>query len=368
MPAAWRVQMKTSNAIARFFICFALVLIAIMFFVSNATGTAVPKSYRLIHTFTGGSDGSLPTDIPVLDAAGNVYGTTTNGGTFGQGVVYKVSPNSDGSWSYRVLYNFGAAANDGINSYSGLIFDKAGNLYGDTCRGGTGNSGTVFELLPASDGRWTEKVLYSFTGGNDAQCPRSTLLLDRTEQHLYGTTSFGGDIGCGTAFQLERANDNWEQRVIHAFTGTDECFPSGGLTLVGRDTLFGMSSGGGTNNDNGTIFQIAVANGTWTESVLHNFTGLEGHSPLGSLTRVEDDLYGTATNTVFRMTFMGGHGSVSVLHRFGGELSNDGILPFAGVAVGWDASAKHVFGMTWRGGKFKDACSEGCGVAYEITF
>jgi len=177
MPAAWRVQMKTSNAIARFFICFALVLIAIMFFVSNATGTAVPKSYRLIHTFTGGSDGSLPTDIPVLDAAGNLYGTsdggcgnvfkftrrpdgswvqtvlysfdcsaagpyggvvfgrdgslygtTTNGGTFGQGVVYKVSPNSDGSWSYRVPYNFGAAANDGINSYSGLIFDKAGNL------------------------------------------------------------------------------------------------------------------------------------------------------------------------------------------------------------------------------------------------
>src|SRR5207245_8076001 len=122
MPAAWRVQMKTSNAIARFFICFALVLIAIMFFVSNATGTAVPKSYRLIHTFTGGSDGSLPTDIPVLDAAGNLYGTSDGG----CGNVFKFTRRPDGSWVQTVLYSFDCSA---AGPYGGVVSWLYGSLF-----------------------------------------------------------------------------------------------------------------------------------------------------------------------------------------------------------------------------------------------
>ena len=133
----------------------------------------------LLHSFQNGADGTDPSAGLIFDAAGNLYGTTQFGGAYGfGGVVFKLAPNPDGTWTETVLHSFGNDG-DGFHPIAGLVFDVAGNLYGTTY-GGPGSGcaegcGVVFKLAPNSDGTWTESVLYSFTGGADGGAPEAGL-------------------------------------------------------------------------------------------------------------------------------------------------------------------------------------------------
>jgi uncharacterized repeat protein (TIGR03803 family) len=227
--------------------------------------------FKILHTFTGGKDGSFPRGGLVLDAAGNLYGTARNGGImtgcggFGCGVVFKLSPTSQGEWKNTVLFAFGGGK-AGSNPNGNLVLDAAGNLYGTTPQGNGGSAcgglgcGTAFELSPTNTNTWTPSILHTFTGGTDGGTPPPGLTLSAGT--LYGTTEEGGNlncgvsIGCGTVYQLAPVSGGWQQTIIYAFTGgTDRGSPTSGVLLDASGNLYGETSSGGTNGW-GTIYQI----------------------------------------------------------------------------------------------------------------
>jgi len=157
----------------------------------------------VIHNFSGGAkDGSNPTGTPVLDASGNIYGTTTGGGAKSNGTVYKLTPvttgKKKGTWTEKILYSFMGGTKDGSDRFGGIVFDAAGNIYGSTNQGGKYVNGTVYKLV-ASDGRYKEKILWNFNG-TDGSGPYDSLILDGG--NLYGTTYGGGASGAGFVFEV----------------------------------------------------------------------------------------------------------------------------------------------------------------------
>jgi uncharacterized repeat protein (TIGR03803 family) len=140
----------------------------------------------------------------VSDGAGNLYGTTNAGGAFGFGTVFKLAPGASGAWTGKVLHSFQNDGVDGFAPVAGLVVDTAGNLYGTTFYGGLYNDGTIFELIPGSNGTWTEKVVHNFDWSlyvKDGTSPAASLIFD-TEGNLYGTTENGGDYNFGAVFEF----------------------------------------------------------------------------------------------------------------------------------------------------------------------
>ena len=180
--------------------------------------------------------------------------------------MFKLSPAMGGGWTEQVLHSFGSGV-DGREPYAGgLIFDSFGNLYGTTaygginvCGEGSGNCGTVYELMPTGGGNWTEQVLYNFTDNfNDGHFPTSSLLFDAAG-NLYGTTLYGGGRNnAGTVFKLTPAGGGWTEQLLYSFTGTngDGTNPGGGLIPDGAGNLYGATFGGGAY-DGGTVYEIA---------------------------------------------------------------------------------------------------------------
>jgi uncharacterized repeat protein (TIGR03803 family) len=207
---------------------------------------------KVLWSFGGGTDGILPRDWLIFDAAGNLYGTTTTGGTSSAGTVFELSP-SGGGWTEQVLHAFNGT--DGRNPIAGLIFDAAGNLYGTTNQGGTSNLGTVFELTPAAGRTWTEQVLHNFGGGTDGAGPQAGLIFDAAG-NLYGTTFSGGSYGGGTVFRLNAQGEV----LLQSFSGTDGANPVGGLVFDAAGNLYGTTNLGGASSfcsgGCGTVFEI----------------------------------------------------------------------------------------------------------------
>ena len=143
-------------------------------------GVRPARKFKILHILPGYTDAGL-----VPDSAGNLYGTTLDGGVYGTGTVFELTRGSKGRWTEQVLHDF-EGGNDGEAPYASPILDTAGNLYGTTCYGGVSGNGTVFELT-LTNGKWTDRVLYQFTGGKDGSQPWSGLILDATG-NLYGTT------------------------------------------------------------------------------------------------------------------------------------------------------------------------------------
>src|ERR1019366_4407129 len=219
------------------------IFTAILFMIS--TGAAAADN--VLHNFNNdGTDGVNPQADLIFDAAGNLYGTTSQGGTSDAGTAFELTPAAGGTWTEKVLWSFGTGM-DGANPLAGLIFDGAGNLYGTTYNGGTSNSGTVFELTPAAGGTWTEKVLYGFDGGANGGDPSAGLIFDAAG-NLYGTTSFGGPYNHGTVFELMPAGGgSWTEQVLHNFgSGTDGISPLAGLIFDGAGNLYGTTYHGGS--------------------------------------------------------------------------------------------------------------------------
>jgi len=230
---------------------------------------------------TGGADGFNPRGGLIWDAEGNLYGTTSAGGSGegngtgldASGAVFELSPGKGGVWTEKLLWSFGAGAYDGTAPQAGLIFDSKGNLYGTTHTGGATpyNTGTVFELSPnGGNAPWTEKLLWSFGGApSDGAQPYDTLIFD-AQGNLYGTTLYGGPNGyaalqcycAGTAFELSPASGGaWTETILHDFlsTSTDGFEPSGGLIADAAGNLYSTTYGGGAKGNNGTVFKLEAA-------------------------------------------------------------------------------------------------------------
>jgi uncharacterized repeat protein (TIGR03803 family) len=254
--------------------------------------------YSFGNDYGGPSNGAL-----VFDAYGNIYGTAVGGGLGDTGgTVYEMTL-SNGQWVYSNLYTFPFAGSDGSFPEGGVIFDRAGNLYGTTSEGGnTGCSedrgcGTVFELSPSVSG-WTETVLYAFQGGADGEGPIGGLIMD-SGGNLYGTTVEGGQNGGGTVFELSPSGSNWNFNLLYSLskTGGYPQGPTGSLAMDSAGNLYGTTANGGLYGY-GAIFKLSPSAGGWTYISLHDFTyGNDGGIPIGDVTLDGNgNLYGTASN------------------------------------------------------------------------
>jgi len=313
-------------------------------------------------------DGNTPFAGLIFDTAGNLYGTTAFGGNGGCpsaefpgcGTVFELSPESGGGWTETVLYNFQQDGSDGIYPYADVILDASGNLYGTTEGGGSGGEcssngfpgcGTVFELSPQSGGRWTESVLHSFQNNlQDGIIPFAGLILDASG-NLYGTTGFGGTTSHGTVFELlPQSGGGWAEAVLHSFNGTDGNDPGGSLILDAVGNLYGTAQSGGSSGCTinavgcGTVFELSPnSGGHWTEKVLHTFqnNGRDGNNPIGGLIfDAAGNLYGATgaggsagAGTVFQLKQQSGGGwAEQVLYTFSGT-GKDGSAPTAGLVL-----------------------------------
>ena len=278
-------------------------------------------SFSILNRFGGPDSGigSNPNGNLAFDATGNVYGTTQLGGAKTCtgfpgpcGVVYELTPLGGGGWTETVLYSFGGSP-DGSLPYSPLLLDPAGNLYGTTSEGGTGTCndgegnvigcGTVFELLPSKTG-WSETILYNFTT-REQNMPGSPLVF-AGDGSLYSTAGY--DV-----FHLKTGGGIWQKSTIYEFTeGIAGTIPSGGVVFDGRGNLYGTTASSGLEGYS-TVFRLSPpsgGNGAWTERTLAHFgKGLDSSQPRGGvLIGNNKTLYGAASNTA-------GHGFAFAVTR-----------------------------------------------------
>jgi hypothetical protein len=325
---------------------------------------------KVLYEFPGGKDGAIPIGSLVLDAVGNLYGTTRADGGASPSTVFKLSPHA-GGWSHQVIYEPGSDA--------GLILDKTRNLYGFIGPGGH-KAGAVSELVRGSKG-WNPKTLYSFCSQHqcaDGEGPGDPLAW-AAAGNLYGTTLYGGNsppkcpgsLGCGVAFQMMRNSDGtWKYKVLHRFAAfpTDGQYPDGGLAVDTRGNAYGVTGFGGVHG-NGTVFKLTLSSGGhWKQTVLYDFPNCgNGCSPYSTLVFDKaGNLYGTGSGgladcqgytcgLIFKLSPQaGGKWKYSVVHKFTGT---DGGFP-NGVII--DAKG-NLYGTTQAFGKY------GYGVAFEIT-
>ncbi|MGB8029293.1 MAG: choice-of-anchor tandem repeat GloVer-containing protein [Terracidiphilus sp.] len=351
---------------------------------SDVTGIGVSctaGTETILYSFgASSSDGSLPTAGLIIDSAGNLYGTTGNGGVDVGGTVFKIGASD----TETILHSFGFAA-DGVGPDSDLVMDSAGNFYGTTVAGGA-NVGTVFKVSPGTGGTYTETILYSFRASPaDGASPHAGLIMD-SAGNLYGTTYWGGANclalgGCGTAFKV--APDGTET-VLHSFgaSATDGIWPHAGLVMDSAGNLYGTTVNGGANSDGhtaygaGAVFKISPgAAGTYTETILYSFgaSATDGTWPgAGLILDNAGNLYGTTEyggangygaagwgdGTVFKIS---ASGTETILYSFGAS-ATDGGGPLAGLIMD---SAGNLYGTTAFGGA-NDAAAGGDGTVFEI--
>jgi len=298
-------------------------------------GTVWAQTEKVLHSFTGTPDGSLPYAGLVLDAKGNIHGTTSQGGKNGFGTVFKVTP----SGKETVLYSFEGQP-DGAYPWGTLILDAKGNMYGTTSQGGTYNDGTVFKLTPSGK----ETVLHSFSVG-DGETPYAGLVADQ-KGIMYGTTYYGGAYQGGVVFKITSSG---KETVMHSFSGypTDGYNPHAAIILDGEGNVYGTTFSGGPFN-NGTVFKVTPP---YKETVLYSFGGTpDGANPQAALGFDEEgNLYGTTYNggtgnlgAVFELT---ASGAESILYSFMGN--GDGANPAAGLISGKQGN---LYGTTVNGG------------------
>ncbi len=357
----------------------SLAIFAVIMFVTSTWAATQEKVLYSFCSQTNCTDGNGPSGGLISDAAGDLYGTTSSGGSYNYGTVFELTPAGGGGWTEKVLYSFNNRDGGGYPA-AGLIFDAAGNLYGTTAGGGTYGYGTVFEFtrsLNAVGGGWTEKVLYSFNNnGTDASNPDTSLIIDAAG-NLYGTTYFGGTYDQGTVFELTPiAGGRWTEKVLHSFNdnGTDGYEPQAGLILDAAGNLYGTTTVGGPYGG-GTVFELTrsinAVGGGWTEKVLHSFnpySGTDGSYPLALIFDAAGDLYGTTYNggtynvgNVFELTSTEGGWTEQVLFSFD---FGDGGAPEAGLIFD---TAGNLYGTTAVGGDIGGCSLLGCGTAFELT-
>ena len=346
----------------------ALVLAAMVLCTMNAAA----QTESVIYSFSGGSDGLFPYSNLIVDAKGNLYGTTLYGGGEGTCVIltnafcgsaYELTPVVGGGWQETVLHGFGNGT-DGMYPEAGLVLDKQGNLYGTTAYGGSYGEGVVFKLIPLASGGWQERVIYNFTGGADGGVPVAGLIFDN-KGNLYGTTSHGGtyqcgDFTCGTVFELSLVAGKWQETVIHTFTnGSDGATPLDGLIFDKLGNLYGTANFGGTF-DFGTVFELSPITGGWQETTLYAFQGArDGYAPQAGLVfDTKGDLFGTTygggpgnAGEVYELTPAAGVWSKTRIYGFSTQNPRSNVVfgpngNIYGVVSGGQLSTGYVYDLT----------------------
>jgi uncharacterized repeat protein (TIGR03803 family) len=340
-------------------LCFSILLSP------PAACWAQAQNYSVLYSFPGKPTGSFPTAL-IRDSAGNLYGTTQWDGKLAWGTVFKVSPTG----AETTLYTFMGMA-DGGNPEAGLVMDSAGNLYGTTYQGGevlacgqvAAGCGVVFKLDTAGK----ETPLYTFTGGTDGANPSAGLITDASG-NFYGTTVYGGDYNNGTVFKIDTTG---KETVLHSFTGTtDGGNPKAGLVLDQVGNLYGTAQVGGTYLK-GTAFKLG-ADGE--ETVLHSFSGSpDGAYPVAGLVMdTAGNFYGTTfqggtasgcysagCGVVFKLD---SSNNETVLYSFTG--GTDGANPESPVVLD---SSGNLYSTTLQGGTASACFSAGCGVVFRLA-
>jgi len=323
--------------------------------------------YRVLHAFTGGSDGGTLLGSLLLDIHSNVYGTTYYGGANDGGTAFELIPNAVGEWKLANLYNFCSEYEcwDGNASFAGVILGDTASLYGTTALGGTDEYGTIFRLTPRGDGTWSETVLHSFTKDDDGGSPRTSLAIDPSG-NLYGAGETWG-------FELSTGASGWTLKGLHEFTG-EGGDGGGALSAVIRDSLgnlYGVTEQGGDDQrcggGCGITYELSPEqDGKWKETILHTFDVKPGDGAFPTGTLFQDlsrNIYGTTkgnnAGTVYRLSpEKSGQWRETILHRFtAGKGGND---PGTGVVMG---KSGELYGVTYAGGD--PNCY--CGVVFKLA-
>ena len=305
--------------------------------VAGVPQVASASKITVLYQFTGRLDGGSPSGPLLLDAGGNLYGTTLISGAHNNGVVFQLTPGANGApWTETVLYSF-PALKDSVDIFAngGLIEDANGALYGNAFEN---ELGFAYRLSPPAQGgpSWRYKTLYSFTGLADGGGPSGPLSWTPAGD-LAGVTQAGGNVtgrnpcDCGVGFVLAPGGNggSWNESVAHGFTGRpDGNTPSGALAVDADGALYGTTNQGGSGKcvDHiarevvgcGTVFRLSQSGGNWAETILYNFQPHTGDYPVNSVVFGPDGaLYGSVGTEVFRLAEdKQGNWQETVLHRF----------------------------------------------------
>jgi uncharacterized repeat protein (TIGR03803 family) len=345
------------------------------------------QTFKVLHSFGDTGDGRSPFQGQVFDSQGSLYGATYLGGpeggcrSEGCGTVYQLKPNSDGTWTETVIHAFNGS--DGAYPWSSLLLDSQGNLYGSAA--GQVNDDDypdcVYQLTPNSDGTWTESVLYQFPPGVPGLGSVPGELTFDASGNIFGATRFGGMYEAGTVYSLIRSS-GWQERLLHTFRyepvdgGSG---PVGPLALDADGNLYGTTLGGGPHNA-GTVFKLTNQGGVfWQETVLYNFTGgRDGSVPVGVILGPDGSLYGmtqvggklgyvycqSGCGTVFQLTpSANGTWTKTTLYAFRGG-PHDGAIPTTHVT--FDRTG-NIYGTTNGGGNGAVAGFAGYGTVFKLT-
>jgi uncharacterized repeat protein (TIGR03803 family) len=336
----------------------ALLMIAVTLILTTAAWASSEAVLYNFNNFSG--DGYYPYSGLVADSKGNLFGTTNNGGvtTTPYGTAFELTL-SGGVWTETILHNFIGGTTDGAYpQYSSMVFDKAGNLYGTTQQGGAKNYGTVFELKHSGN-NWTFILIHSFTNvAPDGYYPQAGLSFDAAG-NMYGTTQYGGTHSTGTDFQLKPLkNGKWAYQVIHSLPSSPGgYYPNGGLTQGQNGYYYGTTLYGGAPYNAGTVYRLFLSRGVWVSQTVYVFGGdTLGANPDSSLTvDAAGNLFGTTAaggdlnlGLVFELK-RGKNDKFTyiVLHSFKGN--PDGSTPWTGSGVTMDSKGD-LFGATRYGG------------------
>ena len=250
-----------------------------------------PWTEAILYRFQGPFDGAFPGGELSFDAAGNLYGTTDAGGSYGTsygGTIYRLTPSYP-SWSHNILYSFQQA-----EPFSGVNFDASGNLYGSTIIGGYNDSGSVFQLAHSQSG-WTLNTLYEFSG-DDGYSLYAGIIFDAAG-NAYGATLNSQPNGDALIFELTPSGGGWSFNIIYRIPTQFGGGPAAQLVMDAAGNLYGTTRGAGYGSQypNGTVFKLTPSSNGWTFTVLHEFTGgADGAHPYSNLIfDSQGNLYGT---------------------------------------------------------------------------
>ena len=280
-----------------------LALMIVVTITTIAVPAAQAQTLTVLYNFGNGDVGASPYSGVIMDRAGRLYGTTSEGGAHDFGSVYRLSRAGSG-WTVNPLYDF-QGGTDGASPVAGVAFGPNGTLYGTTSAGGNGGNGTIFNLRPLASVckavfcPWTETVLYRFTGGSDGGfgafpfAYADALVFDQAG-NVYGTTPNGGAYGNGVVFKLTQSGGSWTESVLWSFTGgVDGANPLSGVIFDSAGNLYGTTESGGTQGE-GVVYELSPSESGWTQTTLYSFGREDAPYPFGGVTLdAQGNLYGT---------------------------------------------------------------------------
>jgi uncharacterized repeat protein (TIGR03803 family) len=329
-----------------------------------------------------GNGGFVPVSDLIADSTGAFYGTTYSGGdpVCNCGVVYKLIPpaKSGGAWTEQALYAFTGNSDGRLPAMAALTMNSQGVLYGVTLRGGTWDSGVIYQLAPATGGAYIESVLYSFGDLADASTPNGPLTMDSSGA-LYGVTSLGGAFDSGTVYKFVPASNGQlaTESLLFSFKASTKSgiTPSGSLLFDSAGNLYGVTSAGGSGNNDGVVYELTPAKAAWTQTILYIFSKQSGSNPVGGLTwnPTTGALYGTTSSQNGKTT---GDGSVFKLLPpavLGGAWTESTLFQFTYATVGGyptgtitrDPLTGTLYGTAINGGV--TGCDLFCGTIWQIV-